>query len=265
MISIELFLNLLNELIAALVIFLLGYYISKIPKSIGNYKLKKFFGNSIFKGNFKIVYGIIRKNIQDEKSCDEEALQVYQKKYHDGKTIGMEGYFTIISDRTLQAYSYIIRELAKYTKSVNISTDEFSNLDLNNSFLTLGGSISNELTYFILNQESNRFFQFIGFADKPKNEWRIETIDQSLEKVFFNRSFSKDYGIILKIKNTRFKDHNFIVCAGLGSWGTSGAAWYLANNWKNLYKEFKTEEFGIILEVAVGNDTSAVRVYPETV
>lgn len=262
MINAQLIFNLLNELIAAFIVFTLGYCMSNIPKSIRKYQLSTFLGRSIFQNRFKIVYGIIRRNTE-QYSPDCEKAQTYHKSFYNGNTIRMEGYFTIISDRTLQAYSYIIKELARYTESVEIISDEFSNIDLNNSYLSLGGSISNELTYFILNQESNKFFKFTGFMNKPKNEWRVETLDENPDKRSFKRSYSKDYGIILKIKNTRFKNHHFMVCAGLGSWGTSGAAWYLANYWKDLYKEFKSNEFGIIVEVSVGNDTSARRIYPE--
>jgi len=29
-----------------------------------------------------------------------------------------------------------------------------------------------------------------------------------------------------------FPNHSWIVCAGLGEWGTSGTAWYLAHRWR---------------------------------
>ena len=175
----------------------------------------------------------------------------------------MEGNYTIISDSTLQAYSYIIQELAKYTKLIDISTDEFAYINLDNSFLSIGGPISNELTYFAMQEKNNKYFQFTGFENKPKEEWHIDVISNSSEKLSFNRTYSKDIGILMKLKNSRFKNHYFFVCAGLGSWGTSGAAWYLANNWKKLYNEFKSGEFGILLEANVGSDTSAVRIYPQ--
>lgn len=260
--SYELFSNLIAEIICAILVFLLGYFISGIPKSIGNYKLKKLFGSSIFKGNFKIVYGITRKIIDDRNIGTDLKIPAYQKIYQDGRIFTMEGNYTIISDHTLQAYSYIIQELAKYTKLIDISTDEFAYIDLDNSFLTIGGPISNELTYFAMQEKTNIFFQFSGFENGAKEDWQIDVIDNSSEKISFKRTYSKDIGILMKIRNTRFRRHHFFVCAGLGSWGTSGAAWYLANNWKKLYAEFNSNEFGILLEVSVGSDTSAVRIYP---
>jgi hypothetical protein len=79
-----------------------------------------------------------------------------------------------------------------------------------------------------------------------------------------NKRFSitnKDYGLILKIPNLRFPNHFFFVCAGLGEWGTSGASWYLASKWKDLQKEFG-KAFGVVVEVDVGSDESARRVFP---
>lgn len=71
----------------------------------------------------------------------------------------------------------------------------------------------------------------------------------------------KDYGMILKIPNLRFPDRFFFVCACLGEWGTSGASWYLATKWRDLLSEFK-EAFGIVVEVDLGSDQSARRVFP---
>jgi hypothetical protein len=79
-----------------------------------------------------------------------------------------------------------------------------------------------------------------------------------------NKRFSptnKDYGLVLKIPNLRFPNHFFFVCAGLGEWGTSGASWYLASKWKQLHKEFG-DAFGVVVEVEIGSDESARRVFP---
>jgi hypothetical protein len=69
--------------------------------------------------------------------------------------------------------------------------------------------------------------------------------------------------MILKIRNSRFPTQFFFVCAGIRTWGTSGAAWYLSEHWKSLYKEFGNQEFGVVLEVNRTVVTSAIRVYPD--
>jgi len=68
--------------------------------------------------------------------------------------------------------------------------------------------------------------------------------------------------MVLKVTNQRFPGCFFFVCAGLGEWGTSGAAWYLATKWRDLQKEFGNA-FGIVVEVELRSDESARRVFPE--
>ena len=70
----------------------------------------------------------------------------------------------------------------------------------------------------------------------------------------------KDCAVLMRIRNDRFPEHFLFVCAGLGEWGTSGASWFLATHWENLYREFKNDNFALILEVDIGSDTSTKRI-----
>jgi len=45
--------------------------------------------------------------------------------------------------------------------------------------------------------------------------------------------------------------------AGLGEWGTSGSAWFLAMKWKELLKRSKGRDFGAVIRVRQGQDESA--------
>lgn len=90
----------------------------------------------------------------------------------------------------------------------------------------------------------------------------IEVISNSKNYLAFGTKEGKDYGMILKVKNNRFPKHFFFVCAGIKIWGSWGAAWFLSQQWKNLYKEFGAEEFGVVVEVHRNIITSAIRVYP---
>jgi hypothetical protein len=67
-----------------------------------------------------------------------------------------------------------------------------------------------------------------------------------------------DYGIILKIHPTQFPRRTWIACAGLGEWGTSGSAWFLANKWHEIEKKVHDEQpFLCVIEVRVNQDESA--------
>ena len=63
--------------------------------------------------------------------------------------------------------------------------------------------------------------------------------------------------MILKIHPSQFSNRTWLVCAGLGEWGTSGAAWYLAYKWREIYRFAKSEHFSIIVRVRPGQDESA--------
>lgn len=250
---VEIILSLSIEIIGALLIFLLGILFGRVPNSIKKYKLKRFFGPAIFDDNFQIVYGVF------QKSRELKEL-LFEKVYHNDQIYKPSADYKLVPDGTIRSYAYIINELAKYRKRpVGICSDGIAYENLDKSFLTIGGPLVNELTDIVIKEESNIFFKFENIESKDVS---INVIAEYKKGLSFVRSPGKNYGIILKVRNTRFKEHHFFVCAGIGIWGTSGAVWYLSNNWKKLYKEFKTKDFGIVLEVNIRSDTSAVRVYP---
>jgi hypothetical protein len=104
-----------------------------------------------------------------------------------------------------------------------------------------------------MNEPNNTFLYFFHQPNA------VYIVDKKTNRRF--AAANKDYGLILKIPNLRFPGHFFFVCAGLGEWGTSGASWYLASKWKSLQKEFG-EAFGVVVEVEIGSDESARRVFP---
>jgi hypothetical protein len=70
-----------------------------------------------------------------------------------------------------------------------------------------------------------------------------------------------DYGVILKIHPLQFPGRTWIACAGMGEFGTSGAAWFLARKWKELEQRAKdAHSFFAIVAVESGKDESAILV-----
>ena len=76
-----------------------------------------------------------------------------------------------------------------------------------------------------------------------------------------------DHGFILRVTPPEFRKRSWIVCAGLGEWGSSGSAWYLANRWETLitlihpwaYRAgfMPIPDFLAIIRVVPGQDQSA--------
>jgi hypothetical protein len=80
-----------------------------------------------------------------------------------------------------------------------------------------------------------------------------------------NRGFGidgkHDHGILLRMKNPRNPEHALFVCAGLGEWGTSGAAYFLFTNWLLLYRKHGPSDFCKVIRVEYGSDESAEDVF----
>jgi len=70
-----------------------------------------------------------------------------------------------------------------------------------------------------------------------------------------------DYGIILKIHPVQFPGRTWIACAGMGEFGTSGAAWFLARKWRELEQRANgAGRFFALIGVERGKDESAMLV-----
>ena len=66
-----------------------------------------------------------------------------------------------------------------------------------------------------------------------------------------------DHGVILKINPVNQPGRTWICCAGLGEWGTSGAAWYLSRRWRDLHSRLGAKPFAMIVRIRPGQDESA--------
>jgi len=128
------------------------------------------------------------------------------------------------------------------------------------SCVALGGPGSNYKTADILACKQNVFIRM-------KHDHFTTALDQRLA---YDATFEHDHGFILRIRSPFFPKQSLIVCAGLGEWGTSGAAWFLANKWQALRSHgdswrtgwgFRCQpDFLVILKVVRGQDDSATLV-----
>jgi len=253
----EAWINLVINLIAGVIIFLVGFFWPLIPKSIRTYRLKKFLGNSVLTDKFGIVYG----TLQDPRPrVDVHGTWVprFQKQFQDGTIIHISGPFeNIVGDCEIRASGYLAQNIGKVREeTIRIISDIKAYDDLNCTLIALGSPASNDLSDFIMREPANKFYQF-GQSGKTTY---IESIQDKKQYLGLQPPTRKDCAVILRIKNERFPNHYLFVCAGLGEWGTSGASWYLATHWEELYNEFKNDDFAIIVEVDLGSDTSAKRI-----
>ncbi len=248
-----LYTNLAINIVAGTIIFLVGLFWPRIPKSYRKIQLRRFFGSDALGDGLSVVYGSLR----DSRTLSPNGpTRRYVKLYHDGRTLEINGPAgDIIGAGEIRASSYLISALSRYRKTpVQAITDVEALEVLNRTMVAIGSSASNEISDFIMRQEDNVFFSFGGDDEGSY----VEHLPSKKRFRGFVPPFPKDYGIILKLKNQRFPRHYFFVCAGLGEWGSSGAAWYLANYWQSLGKD---NELALVLEIEPGSDESATIVF----
>ncbi len=241
------------NLITGGVFFILGLFWNKI------YILRKpfvrwFFGKGITGGKFSVVHG----TIIDSRVVEGRGKELrFVKRFHDGRSIGIVGpWGNAMGDSEIRATSYIISTLSKFRNNpIDVCDDQSAIKDLNGTYISIGSSSSNEISDLALREDANSFLVF----EQDDKDFYIKVKSTGKKFVGFTEENPKDYGLIVKIPNVRFPNHYFIVCAGLGDYGTSGATWYLMNKWKSL--PWSRNGFGVVVEVESGSDTSARIVY----
>ncbi len=155
----------------------------------------------------------------------------------------------VVSNCEVRSAKYLVESIAINAGRLStITSDEeiINRQDL--SFVSIGLG-SNVKTRQLVANAANSLVMFDGdgFTSKASNRSLIRNV-----------SPTEDHGLILKIHPSGNPERTWICCAGLGEWGTSGAAWYLANRWRDL--KFGSAPFAVIVRVTIGQDESAISV-----
>lgn len=143
---------------------------------------------------------------------------------------------------------------------------------LDATFISLGGPFSNYKTEEILDAPENIFVRMISMFGTTAFEHRNQPIhmnkdDFQISGKPIDVKPDHDYGLILRITPREHPNNAWLVCAGIGEWGTSGATRYLAKECKALIRKlglwqyktgmFPIPDFAVIVEVRIGQDESA--------
>jgi len=215
-------------------------------KALSKYRFKQIFGLKASEEGITLVYEELASRVVGEKF-------LYCKPGYEtsGRCFSISRPIPIASVR---AVSYLSNTIGKYIQRsppVRSDIEVRSLLDLD--FISFGGPFSNAMTETCLDNAGNRLVIF----DQTMNQFKRKNDTQAL--VNFIAGF--DYGLILKLHPVQFPERVWIVCAGIGERGTSGAAWYLANKWQELRNRAYERPFAAILKVEEdvhsGRDQSA--------
>jgi len=248
-------LNLVVNLLAALIWFLLGYFWRRILSfSLARWQFTRLFGSkSVIEGEnvFVVldVYSDSRPAIVDGKPQAR-----YFKEFPYRGKVRLIGPHEIMGSCSARGAGYLSSAFAKYREEpVQVVSDVQVADRWDATLICMGSSDSNIKSREILELEENEYCDFV-FTDDGTRAIK----KQGAEGLFvMSPNTPRDYGLIVRLPNNSYPGHSLIVCAGLGEWGTSGAAFYLSQNWRRLSKEYSNRAFGIVVEVIPGSDESA--------
>ncbi len=153
-----------------------------------------------------------------------------------------------VSSCELRAVRYVTGAIGRWaaaTPALSSDLDVRDKLDL--SFVAFGGPGSNLKTRDAIQNSANGLVNFDG-----RSFTRQDTGEELVE---VRPGF--DYGMILKVNPKQFPSRTWIACAGIGEWGTSGAAWYLASKWQEIHQWAHSSPFLVIVAVKPTQDESA--------
>lgn len=242
----QIWLNVFGGVVAGLITLVLVALGKKIIFLWNRRKFRRLFGADVLQGPcFHLVYSELGlRPVNDERG--NLITHPYVKPGEEDSGAG----FSIerpVSSCEVRAAKYLAEVIgARALRAPTLSSDSELRKRLDISFVSFGGPKSNYKTGDAFGNDGNQLIDFDNEKFSSKKSGRIVL---SPEKAF-------DYGLILKIHPAQFPKRVWLVCAGLGEWGTSGAAWYLANKWKEIHHYAKQKPFALIVRVERDKDES---------
>lgn len=199
-------------------------------------KFKQIFGEDVGTTDYFVVYGLLRL-----KDLSPPDTYPYRK---GGQRLSVSNPISVCEVRSAKYVSESIAAHQFLPPMLAADTELSAKLDI--SFVALGGPFSNFKTLDALKSD--------GALLRPTDGGFVfDTTGRAL----FTTEPGFDYGVIMKIHPPEFPNRSWIICSGLGEWGTSGAAWYLAKKWRELHKLLGDDEFAVAVRVRLGQDESA--------
>jgi hypothetical protein len=123
-------------------------------------------------------------------------------------------------------------------------------------------------TMVIVGMQTNRCFRKFRFEGTDLFAWDRDSRSLTLGKSSggsFRPTDESDVAIIARLRPKQHAGRVWILCAGIGREGTRGAAWFLANKWRELYDRLEetsggpeSMRFAAIIRVSNDREQSGV-------
>lgn len=214
---------------------------------------QRVFGNC--RAPFQLVYAALRLHPDVKESLPPPFLRQGGEPFVFVRSDSDNAMFSasqVASSCELRAASYVASALGKdgARESTFVDCDSLaSRLDVD--FISFG-LVSNRKTIDVFRNEANNL---VNIAPGPG----FMVSRSTGESLIPDRREYLDYGVILKIHPVQFPERTWIACAGMGEFGTSGAAWFLARKWEELERRAKGAKlFFALVAVEPGKDESTV-------
>jgi hypothetical protein len=206
-----------------------------VPKGIENRKFRKFFGPAAYDG--ENIYAVVDPFSHPSPPHSTRYIKHFLGRKPDLPIIGVNDVLGICVVRIVAYCASAFSEHRKEGRSITIVKDSDAISSWDGTYLAFGSSDSNIRTFEIETLKEQTFYKF----DFGPHGYRRITVGNH----YFDSGPRQDFGIILKMLNPYSSGHLLFICAGLGEWGTSGAAHFLLGRWPDLYKRHKTSEFAV--------------------
>jgi hypothetical protein len=252
--------ELLPGILGGFVLALLTAFYLKIRYRVGRFHLRRVLGMTL-KADvpLAIVYG--KFVLPPLVVNNERMVQSYRKPPRPGGTVPLHSTLAIedpVSESDVRAATYLARLFGQVRMNeVRLVPDSTAVQTNEGNFVALGGPAANYKTADILGGASNVFLEVVPEC----------LVLKTGEKLPFEATPEHDYGFILRVRSQYFPSRSLIVCAGLGDWSASGAAWFLSRKWtalmrcgdscRTLWGFLRQADFLAIVKVARGQDDSA--------
>ncbi|WP_109505949.1 hypothetical protein [Nocardioides speluncae] len=220
--------------------------------------LRAFVGAEIADGGAALVYPTFVLAAAAQTALVEAGMQ-QQLYYEKGSTsFGAPHRIDVpvaVAENDVRALLYVSSLLERRLQtSVEMMTDLDAVERCGRSMVSFGLS-SNDCTHLYLRQAIQPLFQIRDETDESRFLEYVELADASI----YRSTEDTNIGLIVRSRPdpVNVPGRRWFLCAGLGPWGTSGAAWYLANHWQRLHDQVDDRDFVAIVEVGAYSDQTA--------
>ncbi len=222
-----------------------------IPRAVQNWRFRKFFGSDAVKGDR--IYGVLDPVTHPLPPMGNRYVKRFRGRRPDQPLVGPNDVLGICSVRVASYASALFGRFRPGNKPLNFIIDYEIEAKWDASLFCFGSSDSNLKTFEIESLSEQTFYKLESGND-GKRIFKVGNRDFAFRE-------PHDYGIVLRMKNPRHPEHALFVCAGLGEWGTSGAAYFLFHNWSSLCWTHGRSDFCKVVRVRLGADESAEEVF----